>query len=228
MSNATPDNVKQERKTGMTSVIKAFETCTRTPPKQAGCCAVLYSTPFPGPLYAVIGWGVLLLAALFLFVPPVAAQDVSQFVGRYSGSVEVVHADGDIDPRDMSVEISETRKGFSVRWTSITEKNDGRRKEKSYKVEFRESDRAGIFSAAMGRNVFGHEVQLDPMKGHPYVWARITEGTLTVFSLYIHQNGDYEMQQYDRSLSEKGLHLVFSSHLNGRPTRQLETELIRH
>jgi hypothetical protein len=46
--------------------------------------------------------------------------------------------------------------------------------------------------------------------------------------MFIHQNGDYEMQQYDRSLSEKGLHLVFSAHLNGRPTRQLETELIRH
>lgn len=184
--------------------------------------------PNSGQVQALIGWGVLVLAALLLWVPPVAAQDISQFVGRYSGSVEVVHADDDIDPRDMSVEISETRKGFSVRWTSITEKNDGRRKEKSYKVDFRESDRDGIFSAAMGRNVFGHEVQLDPMKGNPYVWARISGETLTVFSMFIHQNGDYEMQQYDRSLSEKGLHLVFSAHLNGSPTRQLETELIRH
>lgn len=205
-------------------MIKAFETCIRTQSKQAACQAM----PNSGQVQALIGWGVLVLAALLLWVPPVAAQDISQFIGRYSGSVEVVHADGDIDPRDMSVEISETRKGFSVRWTSITEKNDGRRKEKSYKVDFRESDRDGIFSAAMGRNVFGHEVQLDPMKGNPYVWARISGETLTVFSMFIHQNGDYEMQQYDRSLSEKGLHLVFSAHLNGSPTRQLETELIRH
>lgn len=157
-----------------------------------------------------------------------SAHEISEFFGRYSGSVEVTYADGHVGLRDMSVEISETRKGFRVKWSSTTEKRDGRRKEKTYEIDFVASDRDGIFSAEMHRNVFGHGVQHDPMKGQPYVWARISGETLTVFSMFIHPNGDYEMQQYDRTLTSNGLHLVFSSHRNGHPLRQLTTELTRH
>lgn len=166
--------------------------------------------------------------AVFALAQRASAHEISEFYGRYSGSVEVSYADGDVDPRDMSVEISQTRNGFRVRWSSTTEKNDGRRKEKTYAIEFSASDRDGIYAAAMQRNVFGHEVQHDPMKGQPFVWARISGETLTVFSMFIHQNGDYEMQQYDRSLTKNGLHLVFNSHRNGQPLRQLTTELTRH
>ena len=62
----------------------------------------------------------------------------------------------------------------------------------------------------MTKNVFGHEVQLDPMKGLPYVWARIVDDTLTVFSLYVTAEGGYEIQQFDRSLAKGGLDLEFS------------------
>lgn len=156
------------------------------------------------------------------------AHEISEFFGRYSGSVEVTYADGHVGLRDMSVEIIETHKGFRVKWSSTTEKREGRRKEKTYEIDFAASDRDGIFAAEMQRNVFGHGVQHDPMKGQPYVWARISGETLSVFSMFIHPNGDYEMQQYDRTLISGGLHLVFSSHRNGKPLRQLTTELTRY
>ncbi|WP_232281841.1 hypothetical protein [Roseobacter sp. SK209-2-6] len=79
----------------------------------------------------------------------------------------------------------------------------------------------------MQRNLFGHEVQLDPMKGEPYVWARIEGDTLTVFSMFIYENGDYEMQQYDRSLSAEGLDLDYTAHRNGVLVRQIQTTLKR-
>lgn len=171
---------------------------------------------------ALLAAGLLMLAAI-----PGFAAGISQFTGEYSGSVDLVKEDGDTDPRDMSVVIREMKKGFTIKWTSTTEKDDGRRKTKTYEIEFRKTGRNGIYSAAMTRNVFGHSVPLDPMEGEPFVWGRITGDTLTVFSLFIHPNGDYEMQQYDRTLAEGGLNLVYSSRLNGEPRRQLSTFLKR-
>ncbi|NSY38175.1 hypothetical protein [Leisingera sp. ANG59] len=183
-------------------------------------CPELSLKAFAGLIAAC---GILLLAA-----GQGLAAGISQFVGEYSGSVEIVKADGDTDPRDMSVVIREMKKGFTIKWTSTTEKDDGRRKSKTYEIEFQKTGRNGVYSAAMTRNVFGHSVPLDPMEGEPFVWGRITGGTLTVFSLFIHPNGDYEMQQYDRTLAEGGLDLVYTARLNGEPQRQLQTFLARH
>lgn len=165
--------------------------------------------------------------ALVLAPLTALAAELSQFVGTYSGSVEIARADGGSDNRDMSVDIRLTEEGFLLGWTSITEKKDGRRKTKTYKIEFQPSARDGVFSAAMKRNVFGHQVPLDPMAGEPFVWGRVTGDTLTVFSLFIHPNGDYEMQQYDRTLAEGGLDLAYIARLNGEPRRQIKTFLRR-
>ncbi|AHD01047.1 hypothetical protein [Leisingera methylohalidivorans] len=182
-------------------------------------CAVLSLKSLAVPALAVC---VLLCAA----VQGIAAS-IAQFAGEYAGSVDVVKADGDTDPRDMSVSINEMKKGFIIEWTSTTEKDDGRRKTKTYQIEFQQSGREGVYSAAMTRNVFGHAVPLNPMEGEPFVWGRLTGDTLTVFSLFIHPNGDYEMQQYDRTLADGGLDLVYISRLNGEPRRRLKTFLAR-
>lgn len=153
------------------------------------------------------------------------AADIGPFVGDYVGSAQVVDADGTTTPRDMSVRISETDEGFNVSWKTVTYKRDGRVKEQSFSVDFRPSDRPHIYSAAMKRNVFGHEVPLDPMKGEPFVWGRIVGDTLTVFSLFIDHEGDYELQQYDRTLTDGGLNLSFSRFSDGREARSVDTFL---
>ena len=51
--------------------------------------------------------------------------------------------------------------------------------------------------------------------------------TLTVFSLYVAENGDYLMQQYDRTLADGGLELDFSLHRNGMPSRKVSSFLTR-
>lgn len=165
------------------------------------------------------------LVMMVLLSRPVFAADVTPFVGDYIGSAEVVDADGTSTPRDMSVSIAETEMGFSVGWKTTTYKLDGRVKEQAFSVEFRPSDRRHVYSAAMKRNVFGHEVPLDPMKGEPFVWGRIEGDTLTVFSLFIDENGGYELQQYDRSLAEGGLNLSFSRFRDGQKSRSVETFL---
>lgn len=156
------------------------------------------------------------------------AAEISRFVGSYSGSAVVEQADGASFNRDMSVEISATKNGFRVEWSAINYRDGERGKEKSYSIDFVASDREGVYAAAMRRNVFGHEVQLDPMKGEPYVWSRIDGDTLSVFSLFVHPDGGYEMQQFDRTLAEGGLQLEFSRLSNGVPQRAVTTFLSRN
>ncbi|MEM8730092.1 MAG: hypothetical protein AAGF79_09250 [Pseudomonadota bacterium] len=152
--------------------------------------------------------------------------DISQFVGSYEGEAQV-EVNGQIQERDLSVDISETRSGFQVNWTTITYRSDGRVKEAKYSINFVPSDRDNVFAAAMKKNVFGHEVQLDPMKGEPYVWARIIGDTMTVFSLFVTDQGDYEIQEFNRTIAEQGLELDFVSTTNGQVKRQISTLLER-
>lgn len=154
-----------------------------------------------------------------------AQAQVERFVGTYSGSADVLSADGSLNPRDMSVEIEDLKKGFRVSWTSTTYRKDGSAKEKSYSIEFTDSDRDNVFAAAMRRNVFGHSVQMDPMKGEPYVWARLEGDTLSVYSIYVTDAGGYEIQQFDRTLADGGLTLDFKNVRNGEIQRTVTTFL---
>ncbi|MDW4496391.1 hypothetical protein R5H30_00230 [Sulfitobacter sp. D35] len=169
----------------------------------------------------------IIAAGLTLLLTMAAAAQIEPFVGSYSGSAQVSSADGRKIDRDMSVQIAETRDGFQVNWTSTTYREDGRIKEAKYSINFVPSDRAGVYAAAMKRNVFGHEVQLDPMRGEPYVWARIVDDTLTVYSLYVDADGGYELQQFDRSVAEGGLNLDFQTILDGEIQRTVSTFLER-
>ncbi|CUH82039.1 hypothetical protein TRM7557_03719 [Tritonibacter multivorans] len=153
--------------------------------------------------------------------------EISQFVGHYEGDAEVKQLDGQTELRNMDVWIKETADGFFVEWHTAISRPDGKRKKKTYKINFQPSERPGVFAAAMTTNVFGHTVQMNPMKGEPFVWARVIGETLTVFSLYVAENGDYLMQQYDRTLAEGGLELKFSLHRNGLPSHSVITYLKR-
>jgi len=166
------------------------------------------------------------MVLLFLTFPAFA-ESISPFVGAYKGNADLESPNGTIAHRDMSVEITESGNGFTVQWTSITHKQDGRVKEKYNSVKFVPSARSGIYTAAMERNVFGREVPLDPMQGEPFVWGRISGDTLTVFSLFVDDAGGYEMQQYDRTLTDGGLTLDFSFQRNGEQLRSVSTFLKR-
>lgn len=156
---------------------------------------------------------------------PALAADISDFVGDYKGSAELVREDGTTEPRDMSVSIKETKQGFEVGWSTVTYKPDGRVKEQAYSIGFVPTNRDGIYSAAMKQNVFGHAVPLDPMKGEPFVWGRIWDETMTIYSLFVDEQGGYELQQFDRTLTDGGLMLEFSRIRNGEPASGITTFL---
>lgn len=165
------------------------------------------------------------LVGLLCLNAQIAFSDINRFVGSFGGSAEIIASDGTSKLRDMSVTIGKTDEGFSVKWTTITHKTRGRVKEETYELNFFPSERNNVFKAAMKRNLFGHDVQLDPMRGEPFVWARILDDTLTVYSLFVNDAGGYELQQFDRTLVSGGLQLIFSRVSNGKELRAIEVFL---
>jgi hypothetical protein len=157
----------------------------------------------------------------------IADEGMSRFAGTFKGQAQLINSDGTVEPRDLEVVIETAREGFVVNWTTITHKPDGRTKGAIYRVEFLPTDRETVFSAAMRRNIFGHSVPMDPMKGDPFVWAQVLGDTLRVHSLLIDNNGGYELQQYDRSLTSQGLHLEFQRFRNGEMLRSVSADLTR-
>jgi hypothetical protein len=116
---------------------------------------------------------------------------------------------------------------FSIKWTTVTHKPNGKMKRKVYNIKFSPTERANIYSSAMKTNVFGGQVALDPLKGDPFVWARLMGNTLSMHVMMITDDGGYEMQVYHRTLNEQGLYLNFSRTRDGEPMKQVETQLIR-
>lgn len=169
---------------------------------------------------------IVLFALFSLFPMLVLAADIDRFVGTYVGEADLAIA-GEAKQRDMSTTIQKTKDGFSVSWTSIIYRSDGKTKENTYDIEFVPSQRERIFGSAMKTNIFGKQTPLDPLRGEPFVWSRFEGDTFTVYSLFINEVGEYEMQEYHRTLAEGGLNLLFRRVSNGIPQKEIVAFLAR-
>ena len=156
--------------------------------------------------------------AAFAGPAPAAERTIKNFYGTYVGRSISTVGEG-LSQRDLNVVIKKHKNGFTVDWTTVTRMADGKVKSKSYSINFRATQRSGIFASAMRNNVFGGAEPLDPLKGDPYFWAGIKGDTLTVHALLITDDGGYEMQIYERTLTEDGLLLKFSRNRDGAPLR---------
>ena len=182
----------------------------------------------PDPISRLRYWMAgLVLSILTLWALPGQAVQIKDFDGTYSGRAKVEDAAGEMSVRDLTVEIASRGDSFTLTWTTVSYRLDGRVKESSYTIDFVPSERDSVFAAAMGKNVFGHSVQLDPMKGDPYVWGHLDGATLTVYSMFIGDHGGYEIQEYRRTLVEGGLELELKRFRNGTQLKTVEAFLAR-
>lgn len=155
-----------------------------------------------------------------------ADRAIEDFYGEFTG--RTVSADaGEVKARDINVKIEEIRRGFNVSWTTVTLRKGGKAKRKIYSIDFRKTKRGNIYQSAMRKDVFGNRAPNDPLKGDPYVWARIRGNTLSVYALIVTPDGSYDMQVYDRTLTENGMNLDFKRFLEGQEVKSIKGELQR-
>lgn len=155
-----------------------------------------------------------------------ADRSIEDFYGEYAG--RSISKNGEkLDTRDINVEIKEIRRGFNVSWTTVTFRKGSKASRKSYSIDFRKTKRDGIFQSAMRKDVFGNQTPNDPMKGDPYVWARVRGDTLSVYALIVTNDGSYDMQVYNRTLIPNGMTLQFTRYLEGEEVKSISGELQR-
>lgn len=155
-----------------------------------------------------------------------AEYEYEKFVGEYMGE-GISQSDGELTKRDFRVTIKPKGQGFVLTWVSVTRRVEGTLKRKSYTVQFKPKGKSGLYGSAMRTDMFGNQVPLDPLNGEPYVWARIADETLFVYALLITEEGGYEMQTYERTLTPVGMNLTYSRVRDGRILRTVEGTLKR-
>jgi hypothetical protein len=162
----------------------------------------------------------LCLSAVLLGMPMgrADAQGFQAFFGEYAGE-GVSESGGELGKRDIYVKIAPRGGGFVVTWTTVIRKANGQIRRGETSAAFQPSARPNIYGSTMGVDAFGNEVPLNPLRGDPYVWARIGGRTLTVYALLITDGGGYEMQVYERTLKPGGMDLRYSRVRDGKVLR---------
>ncbi len=155
-----------------------------------------------------------------------SAARIDDFFGVYEGTAVSRNEEG-ITTRDLGVEIKPTNDGFNLKWTTVIPKSSGRIKRSEYSIDFERTKRRNIYESAMRTDMFGNRIPLNPLDGDPYVWATLNGQTLTVHALIITDDGTYEMQTYDRTLEENGIHLEFQRVRSGLNMRYITGTLKR-
>ena len=168
----------------------------------------------------------MVLALIAFPAPSTAAYQHEKFFGEYLGE-GISNENDDLTKRDLRVEIKPSRDGFILTWVSVTHKINGKLNRKSYTVHFKPKGKSGLYGSAMRTDMFGNQVPMDPLKGEPYVWARISGDTLFVYAMLITDEGGYEMQVYERTLTPDGMDLTYSRVRDGEVLRTVRGTLKR-
>lgn len=148
--------------------------------------------------------------------PAVAVNDdFHPFIGKYVGEAELETAKG-TETRQIEVLIRPSGEGFSLRWTTISEKASGKTKERSYYAVFKHR----------GPNTYRTtEKDIDFGDATGAVYAKIYGKKMTVVAFLISPEGRHEVQRYERELVPGGMKLTFSREFDGTKLKSVEAML---
>jgi hypothetical protein len=177
------------------------------------------------------GWLALGLLAIAGAGGKAAAAELADFFGTYVGNA---HELGDTEPmaRDMDIVIEPFHdEGFQINWITVT-KVDGRRdvpgvERTVQSVFFEPAEGRDLFVEVEADNPFREREAKVPMRGHPVRWASIDGDTLHVYSFVVLEDGRYELQIYDRVLTDSGLEIIYRRFDDGELARQIKGTTIR-
>ena len=170
-----------------------------------------------GALAGLLAWG-------GLYAAP---AELEPFFGAYVGvaTVEDVKT-GEVRQRDMDIVIEPYRDdGFAIRWVNVT-LVDGRRdvpgvERRVQNVLFEKADDRDMYVEVTENNPFREREETRPMHGDPVRWASLDGDTLHVYAFVVAEDGTYELQIYDRVLTEKGIDIEFQRIVDDEVLRRI-------
>lgn len=165
----------------------------------------------------VAGAAALLTGSLLLAGAPLQAGvgDLTPFFGAFVGVAEVQDLpSGDTRQRDMDIVIQPYHDdGFRIQWVNVT-LVDGRRdvpgvERRVQRVLFEPADDRNFYIEVEEGNPFREREETRPMRGDPVRWASLDGDRLHVYAFVVGEDGTYELQVYDRVLTDKGIDIDF-------------------
>jgi hypothetical protein len=170
----------------------------------------------------------LVLMALTLAAPAgVQAASLEPLFGTYVGVAEVEDvAKGDVRQRDMDIVIEPYKQGgFRIQWVNVS-LVDGKRavpgvQRRVQTVLFEPAQDRGFFIEAAESSPFREREETRPMRGDPVRWASLDDQGLHVYSFVVLEDGRYELQVNDRTLTDIGLDVSFQRIVDGAVMRRV-------
>jgi hypothetical protein len=171
------------------------------------------------------------------WLPPSAgmaatASALEPFFGTYVGVAKVEDANGEVHHRDMDVVIQPYRDGgFRIDWINVT-LVDGRRdlpgvERRVQSALFEPLEKRDMYVEVEPENLFQEREETQPMRGDPVRWASIDGPRMHVYAFMVLEDGTYELQIYDRILTDKGLDIHFQRIDDGQVMRRITGHTVR-
>jgi hypothetical protein len=161
-----------------------------------------------------------------------APDDLKPFFGSYVGVAKVEDADGEVHHRDMDIVIQPYQdNGFRIDWINVTLVN-GRRdlpgvERRVQSALFEPVEGRDMYVEVEAENPFQERQETKPMRGDPVRWASIDGPRLHVYAFVVLEDGTYELQIYDRVLTDKGLDIHFQRIEDGKVERRITGTTVR-
>ena len=157
-----------------------------------------------------------------------AAASLEPFFGTYVGVAEVKNFrdGGDVLQRDMDIVIEPYKQGgFRIHWVNVS-LVDGKRavpgvERRVQTVLFEPAEDREFFVEVAESSPFRERGEMQPMRGDPVRWASLDEQGLHVYSFMVLEDGRYELQIYDRALTDIGLDIRFQRIVDGELVREV-------
>ena len=161
------------------------------------------------------------------------ADDLSRFFGSYVGRAVVEDLrTGKEQTRDIDIVVSPYRKdGLKIDWITVG-LVDGRRdvpgvKRWSQTALFKPSENANFMVEVGESSLFKERDDMEVIKGDPVRWTRIEDNTLHACSFVVLEDGRYELQVYQRILTEEGMDILFERIVDGDVVRRVSGSTVR-
>lgn len=173
--------------------------------------------------------GIIGVAGLAAAAPPA----LEPFFGTYVGVARVENrVTGETRARDMDIVVGpHGEEGFRIHWVNVS-LVDGRRdvpgvERRVQTAMFEPAGQGDFYLEVQEESLFREREQMRPMRGDPVRWAAIDDDTLHVYAFVVLSDGRYEMQIYDRILTDQGLDIHFQRIVDGEVVREITGQTVR-
>ena len=164
---------------------------------------------------------------------PAAAEDLSRFFGTYVGRATAENlVTGVREERDIDIVIAPFGDdGLRIDWTTVG-LVDGRRdvpgvRRWAQTASFKPSPDRNFLIEAEVRNIFRERDEMEVIKGDPVRWTWIDDDTLHVCTFVVLEDGRYELQIYQRILTDIGMDILFERIVDGETVRRVSGRTAR-